>query len=227
MNKIAIFVSLLAAGGTIYYMASDVLGSASESDGSRSKSVESQARENRIQSKSRKPDDAQHNQQYSKVADASIEERVAHLERELLALRKSSALKSGVALSGGGFPRSIADSPEMEAEVRSICQREREREREHELETRRDRLEEMQDATLGHLAERAGLNENQRERIDSLWTSEMDQVLPLVESMRRGDRDFEELRDEMKRVRLATDDAARVLLTTAQMESYDEIRPAA
>jgi hypothetical protein len=156
----------------------------------------------------------------------SLEDRVARLEREVVALRGQLAMRGRVAVSGSGAaPGSIADDPVLEGEVRGIYEQEREREREQQQEIRRERAEEMRIASLDELVQAASLNDEQRESIDGLWTTESDKMLPLFESMRGGDRSFTDIREQVRTIRKETDDAARALLSDAQFESYEELRP--
>jgi len=157
--------------------------------------------------------------------EGSLEERVARLEQEVASLRHTVAVRGRVAVSGSAAQSSITDDPELEEEVRGIYEQEREREREREMEVRRDRVEEIHGAALDELVEVASLDEEERQGIDGLWSTELDRMLPLFAAMRSGDRGVMEIREELQAIRKETDDAARALLSDDEFESYEELRP--
>lgn len=227
MKTLAIIAALLLTGGTIYYVssASDSDTETAEADTGKKGSRKGRSSKRDRSGRGGGGERSMRGSDHAVPADASLEERVAHLEREVEALRRASAIRGKVAVAGGNAPGSITEDPVLDAEVRDIYEQEREKEREHQRELRRDRIQEMRTAALDELVAAAGLNADQREKIDSLWTTEAEQIMPLFESARSGERSFMEVREEVRRVRKETDDAAKALLSEGQIENYDEYRP--
>lgn len=158
--------------------------------------------------------------------DGSLEERVARLEDEVASLRRQLALRGRTAISSDGADiESIVDDPLLDAQVRDILEDEREAERERRNERRLERFEEVRTEALDELVVQARLTQQQREGIDELWASEAERILPLITEARSGDRGFREIRDELEGIRKETDQAAQALLSEAQFEQYDTLRP--
>jgi hypothetical protein len=152
----------------------------------------------------------------------ALEAEMAALKREVKMLRAVKGVGPTVAALDDG---ATSDSADFEGAVREIIEHDRKEEREAEDERRRDGMKGMVEETAAELAEAAGLDDEQRESIAGLWQTEADALLPLFTSARNGDRSFPEVRAESEKAREETDAAAKALLTAAQYEKYEELRP--
>jgi chromosome segregation ATPase len=160
--------------------------------------------------------------------DATLEDRVASLEAEVDGLRREiRALRSrpvAVASASASDLEASAERPELEQAVRSVVEQERAREAETRLERRRDRMEERLESLSAELAERAGLGREQHEQIAGLWSTEAEEILPLISAARTGDVSFRDIREQIDAIRARTDEQAASLLSAGQLEVYEELR---
>jgi hypothetical protein len=155
----------------------------------------------------------------------ALEEQVASLEREVKALRAASGLTARLASSPSEDDEAVPDDPVLEGAVREIIENDRKEEREAEVERRRERYAEMIDESANELATAAGLNTEQRNNVAALWQSEAEQVMPLWMAARSEDRPWNEVRDEIEKIRASTDAEAKKLLGEEHHELYEEVRP--
>ncbi|MEM9459606.1 MAG: hypothetical protein AAGF11_35845 [Myxococcota bacterium] len=158
--------------------------------------------------------------------DGTLEQRVARLEDEVATLRRQLALRGRVGLSGRGADvEAIVEDPVLDRQVREIVEDEREAERERRDERRAEQIEQFREEALDELVVLARLTPQQRDRIDELWASETERLIPLITAARSGERSFREVREEVQSIREKTDGAAREMLSEDQFEHYDELRP--
>jgi hypothetical protein len=165
----------------------------------------------------------------SEPGDGDLEGRVAALESEVAALRRQIG---GLQAARAGFA-AAPDDDEVEADarpvegfaaaVREVLAEEREREQVEEDERRAERWEQRMEERLDELSE-AGVTIPQREAIAKLWELERERVQPLMAAARRGERDFQEVRDEIDGARKETDDAVAKLIDAKQLELYTDMR---
>lgn len=225
MRAIAIIAALGVAGGALFL----VLRGDDESEPAAEVAEKDEAGRRGRKARGARGDGPRH--EPGARHDGTLEQRVERLENEVATLRKALAIRGRVAMAGGGGDRDAAaaalspDDPVLEDTVRDIYEEEREREREEQRERRRERFDEFRTAALDDLTEAANLDPKQREQIDTLWTTEADAMLALIEAMRSGDRPMREVRDEMRQAREVSDDAAKALLSDSQFEAYMEARP--
>ncbi|MCA9705163.1 MAG: hypothetical protein KDK70_04845 [Myxococcales bacterium] len=172
------------------------------------------------------PREGSSDERFEPRRDGTLEERVARLEDEVATLRRQLALRGRVAVSGGGADvEAILEDPVLDQQVRSIVEQEREAERERRDERRAERFAEMREEVLDELVKVASLSDEQRESIGGLWQGESERIGPLIEEGRSGERSFREIREEIEGIHKETDDAVRAMLSEAQFEHYDELRP--
>ncbi len=160
------------------------------------------------------------------AADASLERRVAALEKEVALLRRQAKFRGRVPItSGGDRPKSVAEDPALENEIRAIYEQEREREREERDTSRQQHWAERREASLDELVVLSKISTEQRESIGALWSTEADRMGPLIAEMRSGDRGYKEIREEARGIREETDEAVKAMLSESQYETYLELRP--
>ncbi len=167
------------------------------------------------------------------TADGALDDRVAHLERQVASLqgevKKLRMVRGSPAARGAMLDdpdaEEIAEAPAFEGAVRDIIEGEREEARERRTEAMRDRFTERHGEILDELVATAGLSKTERTSIEALWETETDQVLPLFVSAREGERPFSEVREEAEKLRNATDVEVESMLTPEQFEEYKEMRP--
>ncbi len=157
-----------------------------------------------------------------------LQERVAVLESEMAALklelRKSRMIRPAVAVRDDSS-EADGDSPQFEGAVRDIIEADRAEAVERRTDAMRERFAERRTETLEELTAVAGITAPQKESIGALWESESDQVIPLFIAAREGDKPFAEVRTEVEKLREETDQAVEEMLSPAQFEQYEELRP--
>jgi len=160
-------------------------------------------------------------------SDWATEDRVAELELEVAELRRQMrAMQLRGAVSGfGGSDELDPSDPGISDSVREIVAREREREREQDLERRRARMQERTEEALDELVSKAGIDDQQREKVAALWAAERDQMSALWNESRDGDGDPRAARDQARAMRRATDEQAKSMLDAQQYEIYEQLRP--
>lgn len=165
--------------------------------------------------------------------DGDLEDRVAELESEVADLRRQLrvvSMRTGAPAALSEGPDSVIGGPELadpefQDSVREIVADEREREREAEMDRRRERSQQRTAELLDELVTKANINPQQREKIDSLWTEERDQMFSMFIEARNGERDFREVRQAARGMRESTDQQAREVLSEEQYAVYEEMRP--
>lgn len=157
---------------------------------------------------------------------AQLEDEVAQMRRELQKLRmvRGSAAARGATVDADD-PEGAAESPVFEGAVRDIIESEREEAREKRTDAMRERFSERHGEILDELVVAAGLDKTERQSIEALWETESEQMIPLFMAAREGERPFSEVREEAEKLRNATDASVEEMLTPAQFEQYQEMRP--
>jgi hypothetical protein len=162
--------------------------------------------------------------------DAGLERRVAKLERQVTFLQKqlgmrAAATADGRDFDGEDFGAEMTDEPAFAEGVRQVLEEEKEKEQERWVEARRERWEEMSNEILDELVEEAGISTEHREVLFQAWTTEAEQILPLVMKARSGDSGWRETRDQIDEIRDETDATAKELLSEDQYAAYLDARP--
>jgi hypothetical protein len=169
----------------------------------------------------------------SEPRDGDLANRVAVLESEVAALRRQLVgLQAARAGFAGGYDDEDDEDDQpaarpvegFDAAVREVLAEEREREQTEEDERRAERWEQRMEERLDELVSEAGVTVPQREAIAKLWESERERTQPLMSAARRGERDFQEVRDEVDAARKETDNAVAKLIDDKQLERYTEMR---
>lgn len=163
-----------------------------------------------------------------RARDGSLETRVAVLEDEVDALRREIRGLRARPVASPPSPSSLdafPGEPAFEHAVRNVVEQERAREEEARLERRRDQWEARLESLSTELAERAGLGNDEQEQIAALWSAEAEEILPLIAAARSGEGSFRDVREQMDVIRARTDEQAASLLSAAQQEIYEELRP--
>jgi hypothetical protein len=158
----------------------------------------------------------------------TLEQRVTDLEREVDALRRqvaSAQLGRVVSAADDDASAESVEGSGFEAAVRSVYESERAREHEEASVRRQERMQARMEEAADELAQQAGLDDEQRNRVLALWTTEAERIVPLIESTRGGDRSFRDIREQLQTIRSQTDEQAATELSPAQLEAYRELRP--
>ena len=154
--------------------------------------------------------------------DPDLERRVAKLEREVATLRRQLAITSGRRVASASSDdyelTEEVDSPVFDSAVRDIVAEERQRERE-------ERWRRFTERALSELTEATGLDSERQTAIAALWDTEREKLTPLIQSARSGEASFDEVREEIQKVREESDAEARKVLNDEEYESYLEHRP--
>ncbi len=156
---------------------------------------------------------------------SALEDEVAQMRREMKKLRmvRGSAVARGATV--GSDESGQNEAPAFEGAVRDIIEVEREEAREKRTDAMRERFSDRHGEILDELVAVAGLNKDERESIEGLWETEMEQMIPLFMAAREGERPFGEVREEAEKLRNATDGSVEEMLTPEQFEQYKEMRP--
>jgi outer membrane murein-binding lipoprotein Lpp len=170
--------------------------------------------------------------QVAAAVDGSLEDRVAELEKEVEQMRqemKKLRMVRGSAVARGATVGDDAaepsEAPAFEGAVRDIIETEREEAREKRTDAMRDRFSQRHGEIMDELVAVAGLNKSERESIEGMWETEMNELIPLFIAAREGERPFGEVREEAEKIRNATDVSVEEMLTPEQFEQYKELRP--
>lgn len=162
--------------------------------------------------------------------DASLETRVAELEDEVDALRREvQRLRVRPVATGPSGPSNLdmpdPEDPAFEHAVRSVVEQERAAQEEARLERRRDQWDARLEELSAELGQRAGLGDEQTQQVVGLWSTEAEEILPLITAARSGEGSFREVREQIEAIRIRTDEQAAQLLSGTQLEVYEELRP--
>lgn len=150
--------------------------------------------------------------------DVGLETRIAKLEQEMAVLRRQLALgRPSVGNADADLVEQL-DDPRLDSTVRDIVADERQRQQTERWQRRSERA-------LEQMTETIDLTDDQQTAIAALWDTEREQISPLFVAARSGDRDFDEVLQEVEAVREATDAEAAKLLSETQLEGYLENRP--
>jgi hypothetical protein len=165
--------------------------------------------------------------------DADVETRVADLEREvrelraLLGMRRFAGAVGEVATVRGedGYEGEAMLDEGLREQVRSVLEEQREEDRQRWEERRSERFERRTEETIEAIAAvGSGLSSEQRETLAKRFAAEREQMQAIFRDAREDERPRFEIRDEVRKIREATDTELRDLLDADQFAAYEELR---
>lgn len=160
-------------------------------------------------------------------AKEDLEGRVARLERQVESLRAALAMRRHDGGAGDdGVGSAAVDGRAGDGfrdQVRSVLAEEREEREERRADRRRERFEERVEETLTAVAEKAGLNDQQRDKLSAHLENQREQIMGLVRDARGGDRPWGEVRQEIGKVRESGRAGLSEFLDEQQIAALDEI----